>query len=84
MQQHKSTEKRARQNTRRRLINMKKRSQIKTVIKKITAAPNKETAQTELTNTISVLDRMVIHGILHKNKAAHLKSKLTRFVNTMS
>jgi len=84
MPQHKSTEKRARQNNQRRLINMKKRSQIKTVIKKITTAPNKETAQTELKKTVSLLDRMVIHGILHKNKAAHLKSKLTRFVNTLS
>ncbi len=84
MPQHQSAKKRVRQNNKRRLINMQKRSKMKTAIKNVTTAPNKDTAQTELKKTVSVLDKMAVDGILHKNKAAHLKSKLTRFVNAMS
>ncbi|UCE07849.1 MAG: 30S ribosomal protein S20 [bacterium] len=83
MPQHQSAKKRVRQNNRRRLINIQKRSQMKTAVKNVTAATDKEIAQSELRKTISVLDRMAIDGILHKNRAAHLKSKLTRFVNAM-
>ena len=84
MPQHQSAKKRVRQNNKRRLINMQKRSKMKTAIKNITMAPNKDTAHTELKKTVSVLDKMAVDGILHKNKAAHLKSKLTRSVNAMS
>lgn len=84
MPQHQSAKKRVRQNNTRRLINIQKRSKMKTAIKKVTAAKDKETAQSELKKTISVLDRMAVKGIIHKNKAAHLKSKLTRSVNAMS
>ena len=60
-----------------------KRSKMKTAIKKVKAAPDKETAEKELKNTISVLDRMAAKGIIHKNKAANLKSKLKKHVNAM-
>ena len=83
MPQHKSAEKRVRQNEKRRQRNQQKRSEMKTSIKKVRNAPDKQTAETELKNTISVLDRMVSSGIIHKNKAANLKSKLTKSVQTM-
>lgn len=83
MPQHKSAEKRIRQNQRRRLINVQRRSRLKTAIKKVKNAPDQETAATELRNTISILDRMAIKKIIHRNKAANIKSKLTRYVNTM-
>jgi len=56
---------------------------MKTAIKKVKSASDKETASTELKNTISILDKMAIKGIIHRNKAAHIKSKLTRHVNAM-
>ncbi len=83
MPQHKSAEKRVRQNEKRRLRNVQKRSRMKTAIKKVKSASDKETASTELKNTISILDKMAIKGIIHRNKAAHIKSKLTRHVNAM-
>ena len=83
MPQHKSAEKRVRQSERRRVRNIQRRSRMKTAIKQVRTAPDKETASQELVKTASVLDKMAIKGIIHKNKAANLKSKLTGFVNKM-
>ena len=63
--------------------NIQKKSKMKTAIKKVKNAPDKETASVELKNTIALLDRNAVKGIIHKNKAAHIKSKLTKKVNAM-
>ena len=83
MPQHKSAVKRVRQSEQRRLRNREKRSMMKTVIKKVRTASDKESAKTELQNALSVLDSMAIKGIIHKNKAANIKSKLTKQVSAM-
>jgi len=83
MPQHKSAVKRVRQNERRRVRNVQKRTKLKTSIKKVKNAPNKETAVSELKQTITILDKMAGKGIIHKNKAANLKSKLTKSVNQL-
>lgn len=80
MPQHKSAEKRVRQSERRRVRNLAKRTRMKTAIKKVIGATEKETATKELKTTISMLDRMAVKGMIHRNKAANLKSKLTRRV----
>jgi small subunit ribosomal protein S20 len=84
MPQHKSNEKRVRQTEKRRQRNLQKKTQIKSAIKKVRGASNKETAAAELKKTCVVLDRMASKGIIHKNKAANVKSKLSRFVNKLS
>jgi len=56
---------------------------MKTAIKRVHAAENKERAQAELRKAITLLDRLAAKGIIHKNNAANRKSKLTRFVNAM-
>jgi small subunit ribosomal protein S20 len=38
----------------------------------------KPEAQTEYQQTVSVIDRMVSKGLVHKNKAARLKSRLNK------
>ena len=83
MPQHKSAKKRVRQNEKRRQINTMRRSRLKTAIKKVRTAENNETAQGALKDAVSILDRMALKGIIHKNKAANLKSKLTRRVQSM-
>lgn len=83
MPQHKSAVKRVRQSEQRRLRNREKRSMMKTVIKKVRTASDKESAKTELQNALSVLDSMAVKGIIHKNKAANIKSKLTKQVSAM-
>jgi small subunit ribosomal protein S20 len=83
MANHKSAEKRVRQNSKRNEINRSNRSSLRTSIKKLRAAvaSKDKTASTELlTPTISLIDKAVNKGILHKNTAARHKSRLTKHV----
>ena len=56
---------------------------MKTAIKKVRTAKDKKTATVALQDAISVLDRMTVKGIIHKNKASNLKSKLTKHVSAL-
>ena len=38
----------------------------------------------KLVDVLSMVDKLAKKGIIHKNKAANLKSKLTKKVNTLS
>ena len=82
MPQHASAERRVRLSETRRLRNISDRSRMKTAIKKVKTAEDKETASKELISTISLLDKLAAKGLIHKNKAANLKSKLSRKVNS--
>jgi small subunit ribosomal protein S20 len=87
MANHKSAEKRVRQNTKRNEINRSNRSALRTSIKKLRAAvaSHDKTASTELlTPTISLIDKAVNKGILHKNTAARHKSRLTKHVTELA
>jgi len=84
MPNHKSAEKRVRQTEKRNAVNTRNRSRLRTQIKKLRAAlaSGDKNQTTELLNpTISVIDKAVNKGILHKNTAARYKSRLTMHVN---
>ncbi len=86
MPNHKSAEKRDRQNARRNAINTASRTQLRSNIKKIRvalAAGNKDEAQTLLPATVSMIDKSVQKGVLHKNAAARHKARLTSHVNDL-
>lgn len=81
MANHKSSIKRIRQTTKKNAINRSNRSKLRTSIKKLRGAiaANDKTAGTELLNpTISVIDKMVNKGVIHKNTAARYKSRLSK------
>jgi len=59
-------------------------SKLKTAMKKVLDAENKETAMTELKNAYSVVDKLVKKGMIPKNRGANKKSRLMRFVNAMN
>jgi len=83
MANHKSAEKRIRQNAKRNEINRANRSKLRTQIKKLrSAVAGADKAQgTELLNpTVSMIDKAVNKGIIHKNTAARYKSRLTKHV----
>ncbi len=87
MPNHKSAEKRDRQNEKKRLVNRSNRSKLRTQIKKLRGAlaGHDNTQSTELLNpTISLIDKAVNKGILHKNAAARHKARLTSHVNNLS
>ncbi len=83
MAHHKSAKKRIRQNEVRRLRNKAALSEIKTLMKKVRSATNKEEAEKLLREAVSKIDKNVSKGRLHKNTAARRKSQLTRFVNSL-
>lgn len=87
MPNHKSAEKRVRQNEKRRNINRSNRSRIRTQIKKLRAAISLKDAslsQELLSPTVSVIDKAVNKGLLHKNTAARYKSRLTAHVQSLA
>ena len=84
MPNHKSAEKRMRQNERRRAINRSNRTSMRTQVKKLRAAlaaEDKSPLQETLAQTVSVIDKSVQKGVLHRNAAARYKARLTARVN---
>jgi small subunit ribosomal protein S20 len=80
MPNHKSAEKRVRQNEKRRDINRGNRGRLRTGIKKLRAAlesGDTGAAQELLPQTVSLIDKAVQKGVLHRNAAARHKSRLT-------
>lgn len=83
MPNHKSAEKRVRQNERRRVINRNNQSSLRTQIKKLRTAlssSDRNLSQELLNPTVSLIDKAVNKGTLHKNTAARYKSRLTKHV----
>jgi small subunit ribosomal protein S20 len=75
-----SARKRARQAEKRRRQNASQRSMVRTYIKRVQnaiASGDQEKATQALQTAIPVMDRMVVKGHLHKNKAARHKSRMT-------
>ena len=84
MPNHKSAEKRMRQNEKRRVINRNNRGRLRTGIKKLRAAldsGDQAAVQGLLPETVSLIDKAVQKGALHRNAAARYKSRLTVRVN---
>jgi small subunit ribosomal protein S20 len=81
MAQHKSAEKRARTSKRRAAHNAELKSRMRTEIKRIRASRDKAKAAVDLKKTVKLLDKLASKGIIHRNKAANLKSKLTALVS---
>jgi len=80
MPNHKSSEKRVRQSEKRRTINRGHRTKVRTYIKKLRSAleaGEKQQISQILPEAISVIDKSVQKGVLHKNAAARYKSRLT-------
>jgi small subunit ribosomal protein S20 len=83
MANHKSAEKRVRQNAKRNEINRSNRSKLRTQIKKLrsaVSATDKKLSNELLNPTVSTIDKAVNKGIIHKNTAARYKSRLTKHV----
>jgi small subunit ribosomal protein S20 len=84
MPNHKSAEKRVRQNEKRRDINRSSRGRLRTSIKKLrTALAGGDAGAINelLPQTISTIDKAVQKGVLHRNAAARHKSRLTARAN---
>lgn len=81
MANHKSAEKRIRSNGNKRTINRYQAKTVRSAIKKLRATTSRAEAAKALPKITSMLDKLAKKNIIHKNKAANLKSKLTRHVS---
>lgn len=82
----KSAKKRMRSNAKKAEVNTLVSSSMKTAIKKFekeVKAANKEAASNNLNIALQRIDKAVTSGLVHKNKAARLKSRLNKKINTM-
>lgn len=80
MANHKSAIKRIRSSEAKRLRNRYQHKTTRSAIKQIRAAEKAE-AEKLYPDVISKIDKLAKKNIIHKNKAAHLKSDITKFVN---
>lgn len=80
MANHKSALKRIRSNETRRLRNRYQHATTRNAIRNLREVSVKKDAEEQLTNVISMVDKLAKKNIIHKNKAANLKSKLTKHV----
>ncbi len=83
MAYHKSAKKRIRSNNAKRLRNRYYAKTTRTAIKKMRNNNDKEKAEKDLPRVISLIDRLAKKSVIHKNKAANLKSKMARHVNNL-
>ncbi len=83
----KSARKRARQAEKRRQHSASRRSMMRTYLKRTVAAiesGDKNAAQAALKEVTPILDRLSGKGLIHKNKAARHKRRLSAQIKTMS
>jgi small subunit ribosomal protein S20 len=81
-----SAKKRARQAVKRNSQNASRRSMMRSHLRKVLNAieANDKAAATEAMKTaVPLLDRLAGHGLIHKNKAARHKSRLTARINAL-
>jgi small subunit ribosomal protein S20 len=83
MATHQSAFKKIRQTKRRTLQNRQYRSAMRTAIKKVVAAKDRQSAEKDLLAAVTLLDKMAGRRIIHRNKAANEKSRLTRYFNRL-
>lgn len=82
MANHKSAKKRIRQNLSKRLRNRYQAVTTRNAMKKFRGAEKAE-AEQMLPNLSSMIDKLAKKNVIHKNKAANLKSKLTKHLASL-
>ncbi|MBN2727797.1 MAG: 30S ribosomal protein S20 [Bacteroidales bacterium] len=83
MANHKSALKRVRSTEKRRNYNRYYAKTMRNAIRVFRQIEKKDKAAKQLTGLISLIDRNAKRGVIHRNKAANLKSKLTKKFNNL-
>ena len=81
MANHKSTKKRIRSNETKRVRNKYQHKTTRNAVRKLRAMTNRKEADKLLPEVCSMLDKLAKNNVIHKSKAANLKSKMTLHVN---
>ncbi len=83
MANHKSALKRIRSNESKHLRNKVQHKTTRNAIKNLQTVEDKKEAEVLLPGIVSMLDKLAKNNIIHKNKAANVKSKLTLHVSSL-
>ncbi|HVW62767.1 MAG TPA: 30S ribosomal protein S20 [Puia sp.] len=83
MANHKATKKDVRQATKRRDRNRYYGKTTRNAIRDLREIKVQKEAGDKLPEVAAMIDKLAKKGIIHKNKAANLKSKLARRINTL-
>jgi small subunit ribosomal protein S20 len=84
MANHKATKKDVRQAAKRRERNKYYGKTTRNAIRDLKALKDGKEALKALPEVASQIDKLAKRGVIHKNKAANLKSKLARRVNSLA
>ncbi len=83
MANHKSAKKRIRSDNTKRLRNRFYAKSARRSVNRLRNTTKKEEALERLPRVISLIDRVAKKNVIHKNKASNLKSKLTKYANSL-
>ena len=64
--------------------NRSERTRIRTAIKRVRLAQSAQEGQAHLRDAIAILDRAATQRLYHPNRAARVKGRLTRYVNSLT
>lgn len=84
MANHKSAQKRIRANSAKQVRNKYQAKTMRNALKNMRELTDKKQAAEMLPNVSAMLDKLAKKNVIHKNKAANLKSSLTKMVNALA
>lgn len=84
MANHKSALKRVRQTNKKRLHNKYYHKTTRNALARLRSLTDKAEAQLALPKVFSMLDKLAKRSIIHKNKAANLKSSASKHVSALA
>ena len=84
MANHQATKKDVRQASKRRERNRYQGKTTRNAIRDLKTVTDKAAATEKLPEIIAMIDKMAKKGIIHKNKASNLKSKLSLRINKIA
>ncbi len=84
MANHQATKKDMRQAAKRRERNRYYGKSTRNAIRDLKAIEDKAAAGEKIIGVTSMIDKLARRGVIHKNKASNLKSKLTRRINAIA
>ena len=84
MANHAATKKDVRQSTKRNERNRYYGKTTRNAIRDIRGMEDNKEAGDKLPTVLSMIDKLAKRGTIHKNKAANLKSKLARKINSLA
>jgi small subunit ribosomal protein S20 len=73
----KTVEKNVRQNAKRRAVNRERKSRLRTAVAKFNSAAKKDKKKL-YPQVQAIIDKTVREGVIHRNKASRIKSRLSK------